>query len=140
MELFVYVNMREEGEQAQPDVLFLGGETVRRQWTSFDALKCECVNAADKERIMAVIQAGDGGVEGFNRSVAAIGAATMQSKEPPTSAGTSSQEDTFLAQRLLRARATRSSRCADTWDTRAEARHEVYAEPPRGDHEEDLAV
>ena len=53
---------------------------------------------------------------------------------------TSSQEDTFLAQRLLRARATRSSRCADTWDTRAEVRHEVYAEPPRGDHEEDLAV
>ena len=86
MELFVYVSMREDGEQDLPDVIFLGetdaesGE-VRKTWASFDALNCQYVNSEDKTRIMAAIEASDGGISGFNRSVTAIAAATLGSTD-----------------------------------------------------------
>ncbi len=82
MELFVYISMRTEGEQAAPDIISLGateqerGE-VAQTWTSFDASRCKCFDPKDKDRILEVIETSAGGIAGFNASVMAIAAVQM---------------------------------------------------------------
>ena len=79
LEMFVYISMRDVDEQQAPDVKVLD-ETVteqavvRRKWLTFDAHHCNCFNATDKERILAVIGASDGAVLGFNKKMKAIAA------------------------------------------------------------------
>jgi len=71
--------MRDVCQQQVPHVVCLGeteeqrGE-VRQSWTRFDSLRCRCFNPADKERIIAVIEKGDGGIAGFNLIVQQLSA------------------------------------------------------------------
>ncbi len=56
LEVFIYISMRDEGEQQVPDIVCLGRtdaelDVVRRCWISFDALQCGCVRADDKRHI-----------------------------------------------------------------------------------------
>ena len=82
MELFVYISMRTEGEQAAPDIISLGateqerGE-VAQTWTSFDASRCNCFDPRDKDRIFTVIETSKHGMVDFNASVMAIAAVLM---------------------------------------------------------------
>merc|ERR1711908_235014 len=74
MELYVFFSMQGVDEQQTPSVVITGATSLdrsqtRQSWACFDALQCRCFNPGDKERIMAVIQKGDGGIDRFNAVV-----------------------------------------------------------------------
>ena len=74
LELYVYTEMA-DGPDTEADVTFVpvapaGQEAgVRRAWARFDAAQCQAFDPADKETIMAVIAASEGGIKGFNVQV-----------------------------------------------------------------------
>eukprot|EP00931_Biecheleriopsis_adriatica_P020490 TRINITY_DN13679_c0_g2_i15.p1 TRINITY_DN13679_c0_g2~~TRINITY_DN13679_c0_g2_i15.p1 ORF type:complete len:638 (+),score=71.08 TRINITY_DN13679_c0_g2_i15:82-1995(+) len=75
LELFVYITMQAGiVDQTEPTIVLLGKnkadqEAVKKQWRSFQAQSCTCFLPRDKDRIMAVIEASDGGINGFNKQV-----------------------------------------------------------------------
>jgi len=75
VELFVCVIMDMERDDRSEPVLITIGETneeredVRNSFRDFDAAACECFDAHDKTRILAVIARHPGGVNGFNQHV-----------------------------------------------------------------------
>lgn len=77
MELFVYVIIRDNGQQQMPSLITLGEcqqqkHEIELTWSSFDAGRCSCFNPDDKTKIMAVIESSCGSIADFNGMVTAM--------------------------------------------------------------------
>ena len=63
----------EDDAREHPAVIFLGTEHDQRRvqggWNNFDAAACNCFDARDKERMLAVMRGQAGGIRAFNSYV-----------------------------------------------------------------------
>eukprot|EP00931_Biecheleriopsis_adriatica_P020491 TRINITY_DN13679_c0_g2_i4.p1 TRINITY_DN13679_c0_g2~~TRINITY_DN13679_c0_g2_i4.p1 ORF type:complete len:632 (+),score=57.97 TRINITY_DN13679_c0_g2_i4:82-1977(+) len=88
LELFVYVTMQSGiDDQTEPTIVVLGEDeaqrkAVKQEWRSFEARSCNCFKPSDKERIMAVIEASDGGIDRFNQYVREYAKAIAWAPDP----------------------------------------------------------
>merc|ERR1712083_1097626 len=82
LELFVFVSMhtvRKAGrwrsvvEQGSIIIQEIGeADDVWKTWESFDASSCDCFDATDKEKMVAIFAQGQGGLSRFNREVRSL--------------------------------------------------------------------
>ena len=70
VELFVFLKMGGETERIR--VLELGGVDVRVALNRFDAAKAKCFLAADREKLLAVIESGFGSLAPFNSLIRGV--------------------------------------------------------------------
>ena len=73
MEIFTFMFMDSDGARERIEIFALGSsQDLKTQIASFDAAEAECYKVEDKQKLLAVVEAGFGDFEDFNARVRGV--------------------------------------------------------------------